>query len=139
MSSSILEKSLKIFKKRKIDYLNNILTPSFPLGIHIEIFNFKSLSKAFQSTKKRIFLEHVTPYIYMNKNNFKIYTLKNKKDLSGYRFTIDYPSDLSFLKKLIYKSKKGINVTYKKIIHLVNKKKINNKKNNIKNRFSILD
>ena len=139
MSSSILEKSLKIFKKKKIDYLNNIITPSFPLGIHIEIFNFKSLSKAFRSTNKRVFLEHVTPYIYMNKNKFKIYTIKNKKDLSDYRFTVDYPSDLFFLKKLIYKSKKGINVTYKKIIHLVNKKKINNKKNNIKNRFSILD
>jgi spore coat polysaccharide biosynthesis protein SpsF (cytidylyltransferase family) len=75
----------------------------------------------------------------MNKNKFKIYTLKNKKDLSDYRFTVDYPSDLFFLKKLIYKSKKGINVTYKEIIHLVNKKKFINKKNNIKNRFSILD
>ncbi len=74
----------------------------------------------------------------MNKNKFKIYTLKSKKNLSDYRFTIDYPTDLIFLKKLISKSNKGINVTYKQIIHLIKKKKFK-KKNNKKNRFSILD
>lgn len=138
MDSSILQKSLKIFNKKKVDYLNNIIIPSYPLGIHIEIFNFRSLSKAFKFSDKRACLEHVTPFIYMNKDQFKIHTLKNKKNLSNYRFTIDYPSDLNFLKKLIQKSRKGINVTFKQIIEIIKKNPNSNKyRRNFKNRFSI--
>lgn len=138
MDKGILEKSLNKYKKKNVDYLNNIIIPSYPLGIHIEIFNFKSLSKAFRFAKKRDFLEHVTPYIYLNKNKFKIYTLKNKKNLSCYRFTIDYPSDLKFLKKLIYKSKKGINVNYKNLIQIIKKNpSLKNKNAYSQNRFSI--
>ena len=138
MNHTILENSLKKFNKKKVDYLNNIIIPSYPLGIHVEIFNFKSLSKAFKFARKKIYLEHVTPYIYMNKNKFNIYTLKNKKNLSYYRFTIDYPSDLFFLKKLIYKSKRGIRVTYKNLIKIIKKNpSLQNKILYLKNRFSI--
>ena len=138
MDNKILEKSLKKFNEKRVDYLNNIIIPSFPLGIHIEIFNFRSLSKSFIHAKKKTYLEHVTPYIYMNRNKFNIYTLKNKKNLSHYRFTIDYPSDLNFLKKIIEISKRGINVNYIDLIKLL-KKNLYVKKKNIyqKSRFSI--
>ena len=138
MDKAIIEKSLKIFKKKKVDYLNNIITPSYPLGIHVEIFNFNSLSRAFRFTKKSEHQEHVTPYIYLNKNKFKIFTLINKKNLSNYRFSIDYSSDLIYLKKLIKKSKKGIYVSYQEIIETIkNNPNIKKKKNDFINRFSI--
>ena len=133
----ILESALKKFHTKKVDYLNNIIIPSYPLGIHVEIFSFKALAKAFFNSKKKKYLEHVTPYIYNNKNKFKIFTLKNNKDLSNYRFTIDYPSDLIFLKNLIYKSKKGINVNYKNLVKIVKKNPSIIKNNLYINRFSI--
>lgn len=138
MDSGILESALRIYYKKKVDYLNNIIIPSYPLGIHIEIFNFKSLAKAYKFAKKKIHLEHVTPYIYLNKKKFKIYTIKNKKNLSSYRFTIDYLSDLNFLKKLIHKSNRGINVNYNNLIKMIKKNLPLTKKNvKLKNRFFI--
>jgi spore coat polysaccharide biosynthesis protein SpsF (cytidylyltransferase family) len=138
MDWTILEKALKIFNKKKIDYLNNIIKPSYPLGIHVEIFNFNSLLKAFKFSKKNAYKEHVTPYIYLNKNKFKIYNLLNKKNLSHYRFSIDYPSDLVYLKNLIKKSKEGTGVSYQKIIKTIkNNSSIQNKNFNFINRFSI--
>ena len=54
MDSKRLEKSLKKFNEKSVDYLNNIIIQSFPLGIHIEIFDFKSISKSFIHAKKSI-------------------------------------------------------------------------------------
>jgi spore coat polysaccharide biosynthesis protein SpsF (cytidylyltransferase family) len=138
MSSSILEKSIKIFKRMKIDYLNNIIEPSYPLGVHIEILNYKSLKIAYEKTKNVKFLEHVTPYIYNNKNKFKIYTQILKNRLNEYRFTIDFEKDLKMLKNAILTSKKGLKVTYRDIVLILKKNpnlvKINHK---IEKRFYI--
>ena len=99
---NLLKKMLKIFKKRKYDYFSNILEPSFPSGLHIEIFNFKTMKIAFRKAKSSSDREHVTPYIYKNKKFFFIGSFKNNKDLSFHRWTIDYQQDFEFVKK-IYK------------------------------------
>ena len=46
LDKGILKKMLSIFKKKKYDYFSNILEPSFPSGLHIEIFNQKTLKIA---------------------------------------------------------------------------------------------
>ncbi len=138
MSASILDKFINKFKKMKIDYLNNIIEPSYPLGIHIEIFNYKSLEISYKETKNKKYLEHVTPYIYNNKDKFKIHTEILRNKLSNYRLTIDFKQDLKMLKRVIQISKKGLNVTYKDIILILKKYPILTKiNNNIKKRFYI--
>ena len=121
MSSLILDKAIKNFKTRKVDYYNNILKPTYPIGIHIEIFNYKTLKSLFINVKEKEFKEHVTPYIYNNPNKFKIFTIELRKKLHNYRLTIDYEQDLILLKKTIKLSKKGINVTYQDIINILKK------------------
>ena len=41
----IIDKAYKIFSKKKYDYVSNIVKPSYPAGMSVEIFNFKSLKK----------------------------------------------------------------------------------------------
>ena len=138
MSASILDKFINKFKKMKIDYLNNIIEPSYPLGIHIEIFNYKSLEISYKETKNKKYLEHVTPYIYNNKDKFKIHTEILRNKLSNYRLTIDFKQDLKMLKRVIQISKKGLNVSYKDVILILKKYPILTKiNNNIKKRFYI--
>ena len=96
----ILKKMLKIFKKKKYDYFSNILKPSFPSGLHIEIFNFYALNKAHSEAAKKSDREHVTPFIYKNKRKFFIGSFKYKKDLSFHRWTIDYLEDFRFVKRV---------------------------------------
>ncbi len=130
MNSSILDNAIKNYKNRKVDYYNNILKPSYPMGIHIEIFNYKTLKKLSRNVKDKNFKEHVTPYIYNNPNKFKIFTSELKKKFHNYRLTIDYKQDLKLLQKTIKISKKGIDVTYQDIINIIKKnpklKKLNN-------------
>ena len=59
----LLEKLVSIYNKKRIDYLNNANPLSFPDGLDIEIFNFKSLKMAYLNARDRHEKEHVTPYI----------------------------------------------------------------------------
>ena len=114
----LIRKMLKIFKKKNINYISNIIVPSFPSGIHVEIFDFKCLEKAFFNAKNKTDREHVTPYIYNNPKKFKIFKYFIKNDYSKHRWTIDYIEDFIFVKKII--SILGFkNLTMSKIINLI--------------------
>jgi len=129
----IIERGLKIFRKNKYDYVSNIINPTYPAGMSVEIFNFKSLEICNKSKTDQIEKEHVTPFIYRNKNIFKIKNFKNKTNLTKYRFCIDYKKDLLAARKLNDEITKANlkNFSYKKLITIVNKnlsiKKINSK------------
>ena len=57
--------------------MTNILKPSFPYGLAVEIFKFNVLKKAFLNAKNKQQKEHVTPYI--TKKKFLIRHILNKK------------------------------------------------------------
>lgn len=100
IDKQILKKMIKEYKKKKYDYFSNILEPSFPSGLHVEILNFKTLKIANKNAVSKLEREHVTPYIYKNKKKFKIGSFKQKKNYSFHRWTIDYKEDLKFIKKI---------------------------------------
>ena len=93
----------------KIDYASTILDETFPLGMHVEVFSYKVLKKVFQEASKIEDLEHVTPYIYKNPQIFNLHSIKSNVDLSAHRWTVDYPEDLKFIRKVsevLYNKKK---------------------------------
>ena len=47
--------------------------------------------------------EHVTPYMYNNKDKFKIFNLENSKNFSFIRITIDRENDLELIRKIVSK------------------------------------
>lgn len=139
LSSFLIDKYLKIFKSKKVDYLTNILIPTFPYGIGIEIFNFKSLQKSFSEATKTFEKEHVTPFIYNNSKKFKIYNVTLNKNLSNFRFVVDYKEDLNQLKKIILLSKKGLKINYIDAIKIIkNNSKLFRQFKKFKNQFSII-
>lgn len=87
----------------ELDYVSNILKPTFPTGLHTEVFSFSALEKANENANKSSEREHVTPYIYHRPKQFKIKNIELDRDLSGYRWTLDYPEDLKLI-KLIYEN-----------------------------------
>ena len=48
----LVNKGIKLFKKKKIDYLSNNLPRSWPHGLDYEVFTFETLKKTYFSTKK---------------------------------------------------------------------------------------
>lgn len=54
------------------DYLSNTVERSMPKGLDCEIFTFEALEKAHKEATDLYDREHVTSYIYRNKDKFKI-------------------------------------------------------------------
>ena len=98
----LIDKAIKIFLDKKIDYLSNFYPPSFPDGFDLSIMNFKTLKIANKFAKKNYDREHVVPYILKSKK-FKKFNIKNKDDLSHIRLTLDEIQDYELLKKIYEK------------------------------------
>ena len=122
LDKDIIEKMIKIYKKKNYDYFSNILEPSFPSGLHIEIFNYKTVNKAHKEATSSSDREHVTPYIYNNTKKFSIGSFKNNKNLSFHRWTIDYLEDLKFVKKIYKEFNYNNNFKMTDILKLLKKK-----------------
>lgn len=79
----------------------DICNRTFPRGLDTEIFSFDLLKEAFLKAKEGYQREHVTPYIYENKEF--IYYYKNDTNYSYYRWTLDTLEDWELISK-IYKN-----------------------------------
>jgi len=103
----------------------------YPDGLDAEIFSFKALKNAFENAVDPLHREHVTPFIWKNKNRFSIGTLyPTDKDFSSYRFTIDNKEDFEmisliynqlFSQKKMFTYKDAIKIIKEKIIEIENK------------------
>tara|TARA_B100001057_G_scaffold147440_1_gene147357 strand:- start:5635 stop:7671 length:2037 start_codon:yes stop_codon:yes gene_type:complete len=116
----MMDKMISIFEKNKVDYLSNSFPPTFPDGLDIEIFNYKSLKNAFKNAKSKYDKEHVTSYIKINKK-LKILNYENKINLSKYRWTLDEALDYKLIKKIYEKLNNNIYFTWKDILKLEEK------------------
>ena len=117
----MLEKFIGIYKKEGIDYMSNTLQQSFPRGLDVEIFTFNTLVRAYNEGKQKYEREHVTPYIYMNLDKFKVANFTNKVDHSNYRWTLDTKEDFELI-NIIYQKLYYNNIfLYQDVIELFNK------------------
>ncbi len=91
----------KAYSNKKLDYVSSILSNTFPIGQHVEVFRKETLNKINKLSQKDIEREHVTPYIYNNKDRFKIFSIISNNNLSYIRLTIDYTEDFIFTRELI--------------------------------------
>ncbi len=84
----------------KIDYLSNKIKMTFPRGLDAEVFTFKALEKTYLEATQDFEKEHVTPYIYLNSDKFKIESYENEVDYSNYRWTLDTVEDFELIKNI---------------------------------------
>lgn len=84
----------------KYDYVSNTIDRTYPRGLDTEVFSFKSLEKAFSEAVQLRDREHVTPYIWSNKQLFRNYQYKNNNDYSNLRWTLDTEEDLTLIKDI---------------------------------------
>ena len=112
----IIDKILTLYKNKKYDYISNTIKPTFPDGLDVEVFSFKTLENVWKKAKTKNDKEHVTPYILKSKF-YKKFNFKFKKDLSKLRLTVDEKIDLKQIKTVFQSLKKikkfGINDIYK--------------------------
>ena len=121
IDSKIIDKHIKIFQTGNYDYVTNILDPTSPDGLDVEVFSFKLLKKLNKICKFKSEKEHVTSYIINNQKKFKIYNLKMKDDYSHIRLTVDEIEDLKLIKKIYQLKKPLMNFCLKEILDIIEK------------------
>lgn len=122
----------KIFQKNNLDYITT--DSSFPDGNDVEIMNFKSLSKIYNSAKLNYQKEHPTQYIHDNIQLFKMKKVSCMNNYNHLRYTLDEYEDYLLLDKLINElilNNKIQPFKLSDIIEIIEKKKMNSINSNI--------
>jgi len=97
----VIDRIVRYFRSRpNLDYASNTIEPTYPEGLDVEVFSFKALEQAWAEAKLPSEREHVTPYIWKNPTKFRLANVKYKRDLSGFRWTLDYEEDLKFTREI---------------------------------------
>ncbi|MBI5115299.1 glycosyltransferase family protein [Candidatus Poribacteria bacterium] len=82
-----------------VDYLTTH-GAGFPVGLHVEVFSFRALEKAWREDGNSAWREHVTPYMYKTRGLFTVGQVDGEGDYSHLRWTVDTPEDLEFIRKV---------------------------------------
>lgn len=83
------------------DYLSNMLEPSYPYGMAVEVMSAEVLHRAHAEAKHPDEREHVTPFIYWRPERFRLRSLRREQDLSQHRWTVDTPQDFELVSRIL--------------------------------------
>ena len=122
----LVDKVIDLFIKNRVDYASNSQPVSYPDGLDIEIFSKKCLRDTYRIAKNKYDKEHVTP-LMRSLDKFKRINLKNDKDYSFLRWTLDQKEDLKILELILKYFGTKRYFSWEQILKLTqsNKKKFN--------------
>lgn len=123
IDSFVVDKVIEEHVSGDNDYTTNVIECTYPDGLDCEVFNFSTLKDTWINANLSSQREHVTLYIRDNPDKFKLGNVRNDKDLSDLRWTLDEKEDFIFIKE-VYKNlfTKNSLFTMHDILDLLNEK-----------------
>lgn len=122
----------------EFDFVANRLPPpwnrTYPIGLDVEACTFKVLNKAWKEANEPQHREHVMPYFYegaklitdnrslktgTSPRGFKVALLHHTTDFGDYRWTVDTPEDLEFIREVYSRFGDHDDFTWKEMLDLV--------------------
>jgi len=83
-----------------VDYASNTMTPTYPDGLDVEAMRFEALEQAWREARKPSEREHVTPFLHQQPQRYALRDVRNPRDLSALRWTVDEPADFVFVSQV---------------------------------------
>jgi spore coat polysaccharide biosynthesis protein SpsF len=81
------------------DYTSNVLgARTYPKGLDVEVIRAQVLLDAGERASDEFEREHVTPYIYRRRDDYRVAGVARHESLAKLRWTVDLPSDLEFVR-----------------------------------------
>ncbi len=120
---TIIDQIIKKFLELEsyVDYVSNVFPiRTYPRGLDTEMLSFNCLERCWREDSNPLYREHVTQYIQKNPQFFRINEIRNDKDLSFMRWTVDTSEDLEFVRK-IYKHFGESNFSWTDILEFLRK------------------
>jgi spore coat polysaccharide biosynthesis protein SpsF len=93
-----------------VDYVSNTQERTYPRGLDVEVFSAAALLAAAADARTPAQREHVTPFLYQNRDRFRIAQVRQPDDMSGERWTVDVREDLDLVRRVLealYPSRPG--------------------------------
>lgn len=87
----------------EFDFVSNLHPATYPDGNDVEIMSFASLECAWKDAAKDYEREHTTPFIWEHRDVFNVGNVLWETGLdysTSHRWTIDYPEDYEFIRKI---------------------------------------
>lgn len=123
-----------------VDFAANRLPPpwnrTYPIGLDTEVCTFPALERAWKETKEPQHREHVMPYFYegvelsaisrqlsegVSPRGFRIALLNHVTDFGDYRWTVDTPEDLEFMRQVYSRFDGRDDFSWMDVLQLVHK------------------
>ncbi len=113
----VVDKVVQVFREENKDYVSNAQPPTFPDGLDCEVFTFRALELAFAEVSLPAQREHVTPYL-REAEQFSRSNVKNERDFSHERWTVDEPRDLVVVASIFAHFAPRTDFTWKEVMEL---------------------
>jgi spore coat polysaccharide biosynthesis protein SpsF len=135
---ALIDECVNALLDGEYDFVCNRLPPpfhrTFPIGLDTEVCAFSALEKAWKEAKEPHHREHVMPYFYegveltrqsrtletgVSPRGFNIALLHHTTDFGDYRWTVDTPEDLEFIRQVYARFDGRDDFSWKEILDLV--------------------
>lgn len=104
LDPELIDKAIVELESNNLDFAANRLPPpwkrTYPVGLDVEVCTFAALERAWKEAEKPFEREHVMPYLYDEKDRFRVSVLEADEDHSDQRWTVDTPEDLELMRKV---------------------------------------
>ncbi len=134
----LIDDVVKAVTDEQFDFACNRLPPpwgrTYPIGMDTEVVSFQNLERAWREAKEPQEREHVMPFFYegtrltragrqletgVSPRGFKIALLHHTTDFGEYRWTVDTPEDLEFIRQVFSRFDGRDDFSWREILDLV--------------------
>ncbi len=134
----LIDQVVEALLEEEYDFVANRLPPPFhrtyPIGLDVETCTFTALEKAWTESKETFHREHVMPYLYegvelvaanrllqtgVSPRGFRVALLHHITDFGDYRWTVDTPEDLEFMRQVYSRFDGRDDFSWKEVLELV--------------------
>jgi len=97
IDAAVVDEVVALHLQDKPDYTSNVMPPTFPDGLDVEIMSYSTLQRLHQLAQLPSQREHVTLYLRQHTAQFSVALLRAPNDLSDLRWTVDEAADFTFV------------------------------------------
>jgi spore coat polysaccharide biosynthesis protein SpsF len=134
----LIDDAVNTLLEDEFDFVCNRLPPpwtrTYPIGLDVEACAFKVLKKAWKEAKEPQHREHAMPYFYegvkltrhsrtletgISPRGFNVALLHHTSDFGDYRWTVDTPEDLEFIRQVYSRFNGRDDFSWKEVLDLV--------------------
>lgn len=96
----LIDQVIAVYEAGDADYVSNMLPPTWPYGMAVEVFSASALAQAHTEARQAAEREHVTPFLYGHPERYRLRNVASPVDLSHHRWTVDTPEDYQLVQRL---------------------------------------